>query len=68
MNLKEILKNDFNIDFLISGGTGNSKENPIIIHKQIPNDYTSVEYDILRCIGSWKRHRMESNSAKSFIT
>ncbi len=51
MNLKKILKSDFDINFPISGGAGNSKEHPIIIHKQIPNDYTSVEYGILRCIG-----------------
>jgi hypothetical protein len=51
MNLRELLKEDFDIDFPISGGIGNSRDNPIVIHKEHPNDYTSVEYGILRCIG-----------------
>jgi hypothetical protein len=51
MNLKELLDRDFDMDLPISGGTGQSRDNPIIIHRRIPNDYTSVEYDILRCLG-----------------
>ncbi len=51
MELKQLLKDDFKIDFPISGGMGNSRDNPIIIHRQVPNDYTSVEYGILRCLG-----------------
>lgn len=51
MNLKEQLFNDFGIDLPISGGIGNSVDNTIVIHKKIPNDYTSIEYGILRCLG-----------------
>jgi len=59
MNLRQFLKDDFGIDFPISGGLGNSREDPIIIHHTIPNDYTSVEYAILQCLGlsreiAWK--------------
>jgi hypothetical protein len=51
MTLRELLKQDFDIDFPISGGFGNSREQPVIIHQETPNDYTSVEYGILRCLG-----------------
>ena len=51
MNLRELLLRDFEIDFPISGGTGNLKGNPIVIHRQNPNDYTSIEYEILKCLG-----------------
>jgi hypothetical protein len=64
MNLRELLKADFDIDFPISGGTGNSIDNPIIIHKVEPNDFVSLEYGILRCLGEgrgieWKFHKQE---------
>lgn len=55
MDLRQLLKTDFDIDFPISGGTGNSFDNPIVIQKQIPNDYTSAEYGILRCLGVGRR-------------
>jgi len=55
INLKELLKKDFGIDFPISGGIGNSKENPIIIYYKFPNDYTNVEYGVLRCIATGRR-------------
>ena len=55
MDLKERLAEDFDIDFPISGGTGNSRDNAIVIHRQIPNDYTAVEYGILRCLGIGRR-------------
>lgn len=51
MELRDLLKSDFDIDFPISGGTGNSRDNCIIIHRQNPDDYTSVEYGILKCLG-----------------
>jgi hypothetical protein len=51
MDLRKLLKDDFGIDFPISGGAGSSRDQPIIIHRQDPNDYTSVEYGILRCLG-----------------
>jgi hypothetical protein len=55
MDLRQLLKADFDIDFPISGGIGNSRDNPIVIHRMVPNDYTSVEYDILRCLGTGRR-------------
>ena len=55
MNLRELLKADFDLDFPISGGTGNSRDNPIVIHRVEPNDYVSVEYGILRCLGIGRR-------------
>lgn len=51
MELRKILRDDFDIDFPISGGTGSSIDNPIVIHRQEPNDYTFVEYGVLRCLG-----------------
>ncbi len=51
MDLRELLKNDFNIDFPISGSTASSQDNPIVIHKHDRHDHSSVEYGILRCIG-----------------
>lgn len=51
MTLRELLKQDFGIDFPISGGIGNSKDNPILIHRKQINDYTSVEYGVLKCLG-----------------
>jgi hypothetical protein len=55
LSLRELLRDDFGIDFPISGGAGNSRDNPIIIHKGIPNDYTSIEYAILRRLGTGRR-------------
>lgn len=59
MNLKALLKQDFDIDFPISGGTGDSRDNPIVIHRVEPNDYVSVEYGILRCLGMGRRIEWE---------
>lgn len=55
INLRELLKKDFGMDFPISGGLGNSKESPIIIHYQKPNDYVGVEYGVLRCLGAGRK-------------
>ena len=51
IKLREQLLADFGIDFPISGGTGNSRESPIVVHYQVPNDYVGVEYAVLRCLG-----------------
>ncbi len=51
MNLRELIKKDFNLDFPISGTTASSQDNPIVIHRQEPNDPTSVELGIIRCVG-----------------
>ena len=55
LELRQLLKEDFGIDFAISGGNGNSRDNPIVIHRQEPNDYTSTEYGILKCLGIGRR-------------
>ncbi len=60
INLRTLLREDFGIDFPISGGTGDSIDNPIIIHKAIPNDYVGVEYDILKCIGIGRKIEWKS--------
>jgi hypothetical protein len=51
ITLRELLLADFEIDFPISGGTGNARENPIVVHYRVPNDYVAVEYGVLRCLG-----------------
>lgn len=48
MNLRELLKSDFGVDFPISGGTGNSRDDPIVVHRTHPNDYVGVEYGVIR--------------------
>ena len=49
--LKQLLERDFEVELPISGGFGGSKEDAIILHKVVPNDYVSVEYTILKCLG-----------------
>jgi hypothetical protein len=44
--------------------SSNSIDNPIIIQRAEPNDYTSVEYGILKCLGvgrgiEWKFLKQE---------
>ena len=51
INLKELLKKDFGVDLPISGGVGNSIDNPIVIHLAKFNDYVGTEYSVLECIG-----------------
>ena len=51
INLRKMLLEDFGIDFPISGGTGGSREAPIVIHYQVPNDYVGVEHGVLKCLG-----------------
>lgn len=51
MTLKEILKSYFGVELPISGGTGNSIDNAIIIHREGMNDYVGTEYAILKYIG-----------------
>lgn len=48
MELRELLKQDFGLDLPISGGSGNGKDNAIIIGKT--PDYVAVEYAIVRCL------------------
>ena len=51
MNLRELIKRDFNLDFPISGSTASSQDNPIVIHRREPNNPKSVELGIIRCVG-----------------
>lgn len=50
-NLRQMLAQDFDMDLPISGGFGQSVEEPIILEKVVPNDYVSVEYAVLKCLG-----------------
>lgn len=59
IDLRELLKADFGIDFPISGGTGNSRDTAIVIHYQVPNDYVGVERGVLRCLGLGRRIEWE---------
>ena len=36
--------------FPISGGIGTSIDKPVVIERQDPNDYVSIEYGIVRCL------------------
>lgn len=51
MDLRSLLKKDFDVDLPISGGTGNAITNPIVVHREVPNDYVGVEYAILKFLG-----------------
>lgn len=55
VSLRDLFKADFGIDFPISGGSGNSRDTPIVIHHQVPNDYVGVENGVLRCLGIGRR-------------
>lgn len=64
MTLKGLLEKDFGVELPISGGFGNSIDNPIIIHKVGMNDYVGTEYFILKCLGTgrrieWKKLKQE---------
>jgi hypothetical protein len=51
MNLRELLNSFFDYDLLISGGIGNSRDNPIVIHKQESHDYIHVETTVTMFLG-----------------
>jgi hypothetical protein len=64
ISLKNLLFEDFGVELPISGGTGNSIDNAIIMHRQVPNDFVSTEYYIVKCISigrrvKWKLLRQE---------
>ena len=59
MTLKDLLEQDFGRPLPISGGDGNSIDNPIIIHKTPMNDYVGVEYYILKCLGIGRRIKLK---------
>ena len=50
MNLKQQLFKDFNIDFPISGGSGCSISDPIIIHSSNPQEVLYIEFLYISCI------------------
>lgn len=49
INLRELLKQDFDLGLPITGGSGNSKDNPIIIEPT--RNPVDVEYAVLTCLG-----------------
>ena len=63
ISIRELIKEDFGVDLPISG-KGNSIDNPIVIHSGETNDYTGVEYAVLKYLGigrriKWKIIRQE---------
>jgi hypothetical protein len=48
--LREMLLRDFGKDLKISGGTGNSIEDPITLDPQSPHDASWTEMEVARCI------------------
>ena len=65
MDIKELLKNAFNVELTIRGDMGNSIEQAVILESSGPlNDYVSLEYQIMDLISagrdvSWKLERQE---------
>lgn len=55
MTLKELIRQDFNVNLDISGGLGNSIQNPVIIHRTEINDYLGTEHFILKCLGKGRK-------------
>jgi hypothetical protein len=51
ISLRKLINEDFGIDLPIKGSTGNSIENPVIIEWTPNDDFVSVEFAYLRCIG-----------------
>lgn len=51
MNLRDLLLKDFGVDLPISGGLGNSRDSPIVVHRAMPNDFSQTEYLVLQCLG-----------------
>lgn len=53
LSVRQMLKRDFGVDLPISGGIGNSINNPVIIEPQAGTDYRQVENDYLKyvCMG-----------------
>lgn len=48
MDIKELFNKAFNVNLSISGGMGNSIDNPVIIHSDgVLNDYVQTEYAVM---------------------
>ncbi len=60
MDLKNLLLKDFGVDLPISGGFGNSIDNPIIIHRKGINDYVGTENTVLKFVGAGRGVKWES--------
>ena len=50
------MKKTLEMNSTFSGGTGNSIDKAIIIHRNRINDYVRTENDILKCIGIGRRN------------
>lgn len=55
MSLKEMLLHDFGLDLPITGGLGQSPNDPIIISSSSPEEVAHTEVNVLRCIGKGRR-------------
>ena len=51
MDIRKLLKKDFDIDLPIKGGAGNLIDNPVIIERTRLNDYVAVEHMVLKYLG-----------------
>ena len=51
ISLRKLINEDFGIDLPIKGSTGNSIDNPVIIEWSPDDDFVSVQFAYLRCIG-----------------
>ena len=49
-SLNDLLRSHSGREFPISGGFGETVDAPILIHRQTPNDYVALEYEILDCL------------------
>lgn len=73
MTLREIIWLDFKIDLPISGGNGNSIDNPIIIHESPGRTCVETEYLIFKCLGigrqiEWKviKQQLFTHNSRKF--
>lgn len=59
MTLKTILKNDFDLDLPISGGSGLSIDDPVVIERSGINDYVSTEHTLLKYLAKKRQVQYE---------
>lgn len=55
INLREMLKRDFGLELMISGGFGQSHQEPIVIDNSEPFDASLTEMHVLRAIGKGRK-------------
>ncbi|MGO9021221.1 MAG: hypothetical protein ACLQVJ_23020 [Syntrophobacteraceae bacterium] len=53
--IRHMLLRDFGVDLPISGGRGNSLDNPVVLEFKVPNDYVSIEHAYQKYLGLGRR-------------